>query len=129
MPMNEPQKDDTQERFEQQLRGFRPVAPHKLAIPNRRAHWGVLAVAAAVLVIVVVPWTLKRYSQTDKTAVARTPRTGGKRNSLVVPITLGRLNAALRASDQDFNQMLDDTNPRLLPHTHPGTALFELGKE
>jgi hypothetical protein len=44
-------------------------------------------------------------------------------------ITIGKLNAALRGSDQDLTQMLDDTSPRLLPRAHHGTALFELGKE
>ncbi len=129
MSMNEPPKDEEHDQFEQQLREFRPVAPRALTISSRRAPWGVVAVAATALVIVTVPVMLKRYQQKDSAPVAGTPQTAGPPPSVAVSITMGKLNTALRTSNRDLDQMLDDANPRLLPHMHRGTALFELGKE
>lgn len=131
MSMNEPPNDEARDRFEQQLRGFRPVAPRRLAIPSRRVPWGALAIAATVLLVIAVSAILKgsRHSG-DEGVVAHATQTVGARGQVVaLPITLAKLNAALRTSDHDLNQMLDNASPRLLPREHRGTALFELGKE
>ena len=131
MSMNEPSKDEALDRFEQQMRTFRPVAPRALTIPSRRVPWGGLAVAAAVLLVIAVSVVLKRsrHSEADS-VVAHATQTVGARGQVVArPITLAKLNAALRTRDQDLNQMLDQASPRLLPREHRGTALFELGKE
>jgi hypothetical protein len=127
MPMNEP------ERFEQYLRQFRPVMPRALATPARRSvPRGALAVAAAMLVVIGVavlrhhfPPTLTPEAQPIRVA-RMTPETGA---SGPRPITIGRLNAALRLSDHDFDQFLNDASPRMLPQQHRGTALYELSKE
>lgn len=129
MSMNEPLKDEDLEPVEQLLREFRPVAPRALTIPSRRAPWGVLAVAAAALVVVAAPVMLKRYQQKYRAPVAGTARNAGPRPTVAVSVTMGKLNAAFRTSNRDLDHTLDDTNPHLLPHAHPGTALFELGKE
>lgn len=129
MSMNGLLKDEDDEQVEQLLREFRPVAPGVLTIPSRRAPWGVLAVAAAALLVVAAPVMLKRYPQKYRVPVASTARTAGPRPPLAVSITMGKLNAALRAGNRDLDQTLDDAHPHLLPHAHPGTALFELGKE
>lgn len=129
MPMNEPRKDEVEERFEQHLRGFRPVVPSALAIPSRRAPWGVLAAAAGILVVIALSLVLKRNWHPDGTAVARRPEPTMPQASVPIPITLSTLNAALRTNDQELNKMLNDVSPRLLPRQHRGTALFELGKE
>ncbi len=131
MSMNEPPKDEALDRFEQQLRGFRPIAPRALTIPSRRVPWGGLAVAATVLLVIAVPVVLKHSRHSgDESVVAHATQTVGARGQVVaLPITLAKLNAALRTSDHDLNQMLDDASPRLLPREHRGTALFELGKE
>ena len=129
MPMKEPGKDKGEERFEQHLREFRPAAPRALAIPSRRAPWGVLAAAAGVLLVIALSLVLKSNRHPDKTAAAHRPELTVSHASVAIPITLGTLNAALRTNDQDLNKMLDAASPRLLPREHPGTALFELGKE
>ena len=129
--MNEPPKDEAGDRFEQQLRGFRPVAPRALTIPPRRVPWGGLAIAASVLLVIALSVVLKHSRHSgDESVVAHATQTVGARRLMVArPITLVKLNAALRSSDHDLNQMLDDASPRLLPPEHRGTALFELGKE
>jgi len=125
MPMNQPEHDE-QNRFEKRLREFRPAAPRPLAIPVRRVPWGRLAVAAVLLVAIALTIVMKRARQTAGTAIMHKDLA---RPPVASPVTLGKLNAALRASDQDLNRMLDDASPRLLPQSHRGTALFELGKE
>jgi hypothetical protein len=129
MSLNEPPKGEAQDRFEQQLRGFRPVAPRALAIPPRRVPWGGLAVAAAVLLAIAVSVILKRSRHSGDESVVATQTVGAHGRVVALPITFAKLNAALRTSDHDLNQMLDDASPRLLPREHRGTALFELGKE
>jgi hypothetical protein len=130
MSMNEPPKDEAQDRFEQQLRGFRPVAPRALTIPSR-APWGALAIAATVLLVIALSIVLKRSRHAgDESVAARATQTVRPHGQVVaLPITVAKLNAALRTTDHDLNQMLDDASPRLLPREHRGTALFELGKE
>jgi hypothetical protein len=129
MPMNEPRKDEGEDRFEQHLREFQPVVPRALAIPSRRAPWGVLAAAAGVLLVIALSLVLKGNRSPDKTAAARRPELTVPHASVAIPVTLGTLNTALRTNDQELNKMLDDVSPRLLPREHRGTALFELGKE
>jgi hypothetical protein len=132
MSMNEPPKDEAQDRFEQQLRGFRPVAPRALTIPSRRVPWGGLAVAAAAVLLVIAVQVVLKHSRHsgNESVVARATQTVDPHGQVVAPsMTLAKLNAALRTSDHDLNQMLDDASPRLLPREHRGTALFELGKE
>ncbi len=108
---------------------LRPVAPRPLAIPSRRAPWGVLAAAAGVLLVIALSLVLKSSRHAYRTALARRPELTVLHGSVAIPITLGTLNAALLANDRDLNEMLDDASPRLLPREHPGTALFALGKE
>lgn len=128
MPMNEPPKGEGQEHFERHLRGFRPIAPRALAIPVRRVPRGVIAVAAGVLLVVAGSVAVKRSRHPiDTVPVAHTNLV--RRPYVASRVTLGKLNAALRTSDRDLNQMLDDASPRLLPREHRGTALFELCKE
>jgi hypothetical protein len=129
MPMNEPPRNEAEDRFEQHLRGLQPVAPRALAIPSRRAPWGVLAAAAGVLLVIALSLVLKSNRYPDKAAVARRPELTVPHASFAIPITLRTLNAALRTNDQELNKMLDDASPRLLPREPRGTALFELGKE
>jgi hypothetical protein len=129
MSINEPSKDEAQVQFEQHLREFRPAAPQALALPSRRAPWGALAVAAAILVIFTAPAMLNHYKRKSTVPLARAPRTAAPRPLVAASITMGKLNVALRASDRGLDQALDDANSRLLPRMHPGTALFELGKE
>jgi len=131
MSMNEPPKDEAQDHFEQHLVRFRPVAPRALAIPSRNVPWGAVAVAATVLLVIAGSLVLKRLRHpADESVVARAIQTvGPNRYGVAPPITLAKLNAALRTSDHDLNQMLDQASPRLLPREHRGTGLFELGKE
>jgi hypothetical protein len=131
MPMNDPTKDDGQAQFEQKLRGFHPVAPPSLEIQVRRVPWGTLAVAAGVLLVVALSVVVKRSSHpgdTHPVAIA-TQKVVPSQPLAAPPMTLGRLNQALRIGDQDLNQVLDGASPRLLPREHHGTVLFELGKE
>jgi hypothetical protein len=132
MSMNEPPKpelprDEGLEKFEAQLRGFRPSAPRALSIRGRRAPW-VMAAAAAILLAVVAPFVVRSHQGPRWTAIARR-RVTVERHTVARAVTLGQLNAALRAGDADLNRMLDDASPRLLPREHRGTALFALGKE
>jgi hypothetical protein len=131
MPMNDPAKDDEQEQFEQQLRGFHPVSPRALAISNRRGSRGILAVAAVALLMIATS-VIVRHSPHSKDRgsafrVAQNVEPGNP--AAAPPITLGRLNAALRTSDQALNQMLDEASPQVLRRGHNGTAFFELSKE
>jgi hypothetical protein len=89
-----------------------------------------LAVATGVLLIVAASVAVKRSRHPiDGTPIAAINQGVVLRPSAANRITLGKLNAALRTSDHDLNQMLDDAGPRILPREHRGTALFELGKE
>lgn len=132
MTTNEPPNDEASRQFEERLRSFRPVAPRGLVISSRRAPWRVLAVAAAVLVVVGGLFVTRQQHPRGESH-APTISTAVPRPMVAPPITIGRLNAALRGgdqeNDQDLTQMLDDASPRLLPRGHRGTALFELGKE
>lgn len=120
MTSNQPSKQDhIGDHFEEHLRRFRPVPPRRLEIPSRsRAPWTALAAAAGVLLaagILLVP----RHGQGVIV-----------QQSIPQPVTMGRLNAALRDNnDETLNQLLDDASPRILPHSQPGTVLYELGKE
>jgi hypothetical protein len=119
MTANRPtNQDQTDDHFEEHLRGFRPVAPHALAIPRRRAPWTALAGAAVLLLAVGVSF-LARH---------------GRRATVQHPfisqsVTVGRLNAALRDNDETLNRLLDDASPNVLPRGQHGTVLYELGKE
>ena len=133
MTMNESPKDEECRRFEEHLRAFRPVAPQGLAIPSRRTPWRALAVAAAVLLMIGAILATRHRRRQGEFPLAHTSSAAVPRPAAAAPITVGRLNAALRGgdqgNDQDLFQMLDDASPRLLPRGHRGTALFELGKE
>jgi hypothetical protein len=127
-PTNQPHPDD---HFEEQLRGFRPVAPQALAIPRRRVPRKAMAVAAGVLLTVGAFFVMDRHqhpavaTEYDRhTSMAAAPS-----SSASAPLTLGRLNRAWRDNDKDLNQMLDSASSHLLPRPDQGTALFELGKD
>jgi hypothetical protein len=128
MPMNEPE-----EGFEQYLRQFRPVMPCALSAPPRRSvPWGALAVAAAMLVVIGV--AVLRHNLSPVLTLETQPRTvtrltPARRAAMPRSVTIGELDVALRRSDHDFNQFLSDASPRILPHQHRGTALYELSKE
>jgi hypothetical protein len=128
MSMNEPPKDEGLDRFEQHLHGCRPVAPRALSIRSRRAPWRLIAAAAAVPLVIGLA-LLRRWSPppNDRPPIALTEERFGQ-STVLRPVTLGQLNAALRTGDDDL-KILENASPRLLPHEHRGTALFELGKE
>jgi len=129
MSISEPEHDGGQERFEKQLREFRPAAPRALAMPARHMPRSVLAAAATVLVVIGALLVLRIHRDPERVVMVHTTRTAGADMSVATPITLGKFNAALRSSDQDLEQILDNASPRVLPRGHRGTALFELGKE
>ena len=105
------------DHFEQHLRELRPVAPRALAIPPYRTPWTTLAIAAFLL-LAAWAWFFERQS-----------RQSTVQHLLAQPVTIGRLNAALRDNDETLNRLLDETSPNILPHGQHGTVLYELGKE
>ena len=130
LPENEPPENEVLDRFERQLRGLRPAAPRELRIPRYSAPWGVVAFAAILLAVIgvgVMQWRSARPARRASTGGAAI--TVAHNSTVMRPITVGQLNAAWRASDQDLNQLMDSVSPRLLPREHRGTALYELGKE
>jgi hypothetical protein len=133
MQMNEPPKNEAQDRFEEHLRSFRPVAPRALAIPSRGLQRAALAMAAAAILVIGAFLVTRHRRLRSNFPLAHTISTPAPRPMVAAPITFGRLNAAMRGSnrenDQDLTQMLDEASPRMLPRGHRGTALFELGKE
>jgi hypothetical protein len=114
-PMDQDQNDD---HLEKHLREFRPGAPRALAIPRRRAPWTALAVAAVLLLSAGASFFARHDRQSSVQHPFPSP-----------PVTIGRLNAALRDNDETFNRLLDDASPNILPHGQHGTLLYELGKE
>lgn len=110
-------QNEANDHFEQHLRGFRPIAPRSLAIPPKRAPWEPLVVAAGVFLAVGISF------------VARHGQHATAQHPLVQPVTLGRLNAALRDNEETLNRLLDEASPHILPHSQHGTVLYELGKE
>jgi len=127
MPMNE-----QEERFEQYLRQFRPVTPRAMAFPMRRpAPWKVFAAAAAMFVLVGVAVLRHNFSRVLPPGRPEgvTQMTLVQDTAMPRPVTIGELDAALRRSDHDFDQFLNDASPRMLPQQHGGTALYALSKE
>lgn len=111
-------QQDYDDHFEKHLRELRPVAPRALAIPRRRAPWTVMAAAAALLMAAGASFLARR----DRPSTVQLPFASP-------PVTAGRLNAALRDNDETLNRLLDEAGPNILPHSQPGTVLYELGKE
>ena len=110
-------------QFEERLRSFRPVAPRGLAISSRRAAvacsgrgCGSTGGYRGSLRDTATHPRGESHAPTISTAVPRP--------MVAPPITIGRLNAALRGgdqeNDQDLTQMLDDASPRL---ASPPTSL------
>lgn len=125
MPTIDPQENEEQRRFEQHLRRFQPIAPPELKMPLHRRHWSGFAAAAAVLAIMTL-FLMKQHSPRDSMHITDSePRIAGQARL----ITSAQLRAALLASDEDFDRLLDDASPRILPHGQHGTVLYELGKE
>jgi hypothetical protein len=114
-PADQLQHDD---HFEKHLRELRPIAPRALPIPQHRARWTTLAIAALLLLAAGSSFFARQ---------SRPPR--AQQSSVAPPVTIGTLNAAWRDSDDTFNRLLDDASPNILPHSHQGTVLDELGKE
>jgi hypothetical protein len=114
-PTNQDPPDD---RFEEHLRGFRPGSPRTLLLPRHRAPWSALAVAASVLLAAGASFFARHRGPATVQRPFPSP-----------PVTIGRLNAALRDNDETFNRLLDDASPNILPHGQHGTLLYELGKE
>ena len=111
-----PSRDQSDSRFEERLRGFRPATPRALAIP-RRAPWAPMAVAAVVFLTAAASFIKLRNPHVTV------------QHPFAPPITIGTLNAALRDNEETLNRLLDDASPRILPHSQHGSVLFELGKE
>jgi hypothetical protein len=133
---NEPMQDEALDhseldRFEQQLRGLHPVAPRALTIPRPSAPGSALVFAAIVLLVMALAVAERwRSAGPEELGRAGPNQLAGLTNRADArSITMGELNAALRTSDQQLNQLLDGASPRLLPRGHRGTALYELGKE
>lgn len=123
MSLNDPPGEDSRdERFEQTLRAFRPVAPRELALPRRAPGLLVFAAAAALLLIASVVFHKSLHRNDGAGEIHANPRPAGV-------VTAGRLNSALRDGDSNLEQMLEKAGPQLLPRGQRGTALFELGKE
>jgi hypothetical protein len=129
MTMNGSKDDQTEGRFEEHLRGFRPVAPRGLAIPTRRAPWRALAMAAGVLLLVGASLLAHYRRHSDTEANVGPALHSPVQPTVAPPVTIGRLNAALRDKDEALNRVLDDASPGILPHGQHGTVLYELGKE
>jgi hypothetical protein len=119
-----PESDD---RFEERMRSYRPVAPRPLVIPHARAPWRALVFACALVAIIA---GRIHFSDIGRPRVLA-PAIGEemKARDISGTVTVGRLNQALRASDHDFDQFLIDGGRDLLPHEHRGTALYVLSKE
>lgn len=113
-------QDKTDERFEERLRQFRPVAPSGLTIPPYRSPWAGFAVAAVLLLAAGVSF-VTHQRQFQRATVERTFASP--------PVTMAKLNAALCTNDEAFNRVLDDASPNILPRGQRGTVLYELGKE
>jgi hypothetical protein len=129
MTMNESKDDQGGDRFEEHLRGFRPVAPRGLAIPPRRAPWRALAIAAGILVVVGASLVAHHRSHSDTEANVSSAVHSTMEPAVAPPVTIGRLNAALRNNDEALNRLLDDSSPGILTHGQHGTVLYELGEE
>jgi hypothetical protein len=127
MNPNEPERTESDECFEQQLREFRPIAPRTLAVPAQSgAVWKVLAFAGVLLAIGL---GILHYSRPTGAGDANHVAKVQTRPETSRALTAGKLNASLRASDRDLDQLLNETSPRLLTREHLGTALYELSKE
>jgi hypothetical protein len=129
MTMNGSKGDQAEDRFEEHLRGFRPVAPRGLAIPPREAPWRALAIAAVILVVVGASLFALHRRHTDTEANVGYAVNSTLQPIVTPPVTIGRLNAALRDNDEALNRVLDDASPGILRHGQHGTVLYELGKE
>ncbi len=129
MTMNGSKDDQAEDRFEEHLRGFRPVAPRGLAIPPRRAPWRALAIAAGILIVVGASIFAHHRSHSDTEANVGAAVNSTLQPTVAPPVTIGRLNAALRDNDEVLNRLLDDASPGILPHGQHNTVLYELGKE
>ena len=73
MSMSELPNDEGLEKFEEQLRGFRPSDPGALAIPNRRAPWVMAAAAAMLLAVLALAFAGRSYRSPRGAAIARRP--------------------------------------------------------
>jgi hypothetical protein len=129
MTMNGPKDDQAEDRFEEHLRGLRPVAPRALAIPPHPVPWGALAIAVGILVIVGASLFAHHRSHSDTEANVGSAAQSTLQPTVTPPVTTGSLNAALRNNDEALNRLLDDASPGILPHGQHGTVLYELGKE
>lgn len=123
-----PRDEEAENPFEEHLRGFRPVAPPALAIPPRRAPWGA-AIAASILVVVGASLFAHHRRHTDTEANVASVVNSTVQPTVTPPVTIGRLNAALRDNDEALDRLLDDASPGILPRGQHGTVLYELGKE
>ena len=121
----DPQENEEQRRFEQHLRRFQPITPPELKMPPRRRHWAAFAAAAALLAIMTLLLMKQRSTRDSMNIRDDEPRIAGQTQLL----TAAQLRGALLASDEDFDRLLDDASPSILPHGQNGTVLYELGKE
>ena len=116
-------------QFEEHLKRFRPVIPRTLFVPRHSAasmRWPILA-AAVVVVVAIALVIAPKFSMNQRTTPPRS--SVGLSSEARAPLTLGRLNLALRTGNQNLENMLRVASPELLPHEHQGTALYELSKE
>lgn len=125
MPANENFEPDELSRFEEHLRKFRPVAPSELKLPDHRQTRWPLAAAAIVLMVMALAF-LRYRPQPAQVTLYKPAQFSATENR---PLTAAKLQTALLAGDDEFNRLLDESSPGILPHGQSGTVLYELGKE
>lgn len=128
---NELPEDDQLREIEKRLRSLRPVAPRTLQIrtrplPRLALAFGVAAGLCLIAAIAVYHKTESRREAEVGAAIETPVASTFLTNSVV---TVGQLNAALCAGNEDFFRLLDKTSPYVLQRGQKGTALYELGKE
>lgn len=124
MAPNEPSNRQDDFLFEHRLRTFRPAPPPELRFATRVKPR--LAFAAAAALIGITGLILLRHPDHPRQLVLQKQQITIPENR---PLTDARLRAAFLAGDEQFNQLLDDASPAILPRGQSGTILFELGKE
>ena len=125
MPANDTFEPDEQSRFEEHLRKFRPIAPAELNLPERgETRW---AVAAAAIVLMVMALAFLRYRPQPAQVISHKPAQFIAAENR--PLTAAQLQTAWLAGDDEFNRLLDESSPGILPRGQSGTVLYELGKE
>ena len=125
MPANENFEPDEQSRLEEHLRKFRPITPAELELPGGTEKRWIVAAAAIVLLVMALAF-LRYRPQPAQVTLYKPAQFSATENR---PLTAAQLQTALLAGDDEFNRLLDESSPGILPHGQSGTVLYELGKE